>query len=509
MSPHATRLLLVVTSLSSAEEETRQLVRGVLDEHQLRLVEIATAFRLQEVSPASSHRFESELADATRELARQLVEQIYNHLEPEQPEQMPHDVHFEAGDYRRRNDKTRNAHVATLFGTIELRRYAYRYWHGREKCIFPLEMQLGLVQGATPALAEAAARYMAEAGATQQAVLSRLRQQHGVSWGAERLRATAKEVAQSLAQVREEAQVERLLELLQKADESRGNRLPVLSVGRDGISLREYRYRFYENATAATVTVYDRQGNRLGTVYLAFAPQLGQHTMTDQLTSLITRLLECWQGTLPRLCYVTDAGDSETKYYRQVLRSMLHSRTGKPLTWYRIVDYYHASERIWTMAEALFGRRKDGELTRQGYAWARRMSKLLKKPNGPYRVLHSAAALFASRKKLSKSRAAIYRKAYNYIRRRSRFMQYAQYKDLHLPLGSGVTEAACKTIFTQRLKLSGMRWTKAGAQTILDLRVILLSGVWRQAHARRLANSPSATLRAYEPSGQRELKNAA
>ena len=508
MSPHATRLLLVVTSLSSAEEETRQLVRGVLDEHQLRLVEIATAFRLQEVSPASSHRFESELADATRELARQLVEQIYNHLEPEQPEQMPHDVHFEAGDYRRRNDKTRNAHVATLFGTIELRRYAYRYWHGREKCIFPLEMQLGLVQGATPALAEAAARYMAEAGATQQAVLSRLRQQHGVSWGAERLRATAQEVAQSLTQVREEVQVERLLELLQKADESRGNRLPVLSVGRDGISLREYRYRFFENATAATVTVYDRRGNRLGTVYLAFAPQLGQHTMTDQLTSLLTRLLERWQGTLPRLCYVTDAGDSETKYYRQVLRTMRHPRTGKPLTWYRIVDYYHASERIWTMAKALFGRRKDGELTRAGYAWARRMGKLLKKPNGPYRVLHSAAALYAGRK-LSKSRQEDYRKAYSYLRRRTRFMQYAEYKDLHLPLGSGVTEAACKTIFTQRLKLSGMRWTKAGAQTILDLRVILLSGVWDQAYARQLSIPHTATLRVYDPSAEHELKNAA
>ena len=43
-----------------------------------------------------------------------------------------------------------------------------------------------------------------------------------------------------------------------------------------------------------------------------------------------------------------------------------------------------------------------------------------------------------------------------------------------------MTEAACKTVYTQRLKLSGMRWEKAGAQTILTLRVILLSGVWSQ-----------------------------
>jgi hypothetical protein len=45
-----------------------------------------------------------------------------------------------------------------------------------------------------------------------------------------------------------------------------------------------------------------------------------------------------------------------------------------------------------------------------------------------------------------------------------------------LPIGSGVTEAACKTIYTQRMKLSGMRWDKEGAQRVLNLRVVLLSG---------------------------------
>ena len=61
-------------------------------------------------------------------------------------------------------------------------------------------------------------------------------------------------------------------------------------------------------------------------------------------------------------------------------------------------------------------------------------------------------------------------------------MQYHTYKKQHLPIGSGITEAACKMVFTQRLKLSGMRWTKAGAQIILDLRVVLLSGIWDVAY---------------------------
>jgi hypothetical protein len=105
------------------------------------------------------------------------------------------------------------------------------------------------------------------------------------------------------------------------------------------------------------------------------------------------------------------------------------------------------------------------------------MAKLLKKPNGVFRVLHAAAAM-KSRRTMTKATKKEFQTAYNYLRDRSRHMKYAEFKRLRLPIGSGVTEAACKTVFTQRLKLSGMVWSKQGAQTILNLRVILLSGLW-------------------------------
>ena len=57
-------------------------------------------------------------------------------------------------------------------------------------------------------------------------------------------------------------------------------------------------------------------------------------------------------------------------------------------------------------------------------------------------------------------------------------MEYARYRRLGLPIGSGVTEAACKTVFTQRLKRSGMRWQRESGQVIVDVRVLHLSGVW-------------------------------
>jgi len=44
-----------------------------------------------------------------------------------------------------------------------------------------------------------------------------------------------------------------------------------------------------------------------------------------------------------------------------------------------------------------------------------------------------------------------------------------------------VVEAACKTLATQRLKRSGMRWRHAGGQAILTLRALVQSHRFDQA----------------------------
>ena len=47
-----------------------------------------------------------------------------------------------------------------------------------------------------------------------------------------------------------------------------------------------------------------------------------------------------------------------------------------------------------------------------------------------------------------------------------------------LPIGSGVVEAACKTVIGHRLKRAGMRWSVEGGQSVLNLRVLVLSHRW-------------------------------
>lgn len=432
-------------------------------------------------SPDATLAFEQGLTALTRELGRTTVEATYNALEPPEPEQAPHHVRDESNLYRRLNAATPNPQVATLFGKIRLVRRGYRDVNRAcpEPTIFPLEIALGLVEGATPALACEAARAMAETGATQQTVLARMRRQHGVEWGVKKLRNLTEKVSAAMTPLRREHQAQRVVEWLRQAQAQRGSGRPVLGIGRDGITLRTRPHRFYEVAATGTLTVYGRDGRRLGSVYLAYVPELGQQTMTGELTALIEEILRQWEGPTPRLAYVTDAGDAETSYFRRVLRPMRHPRTHERLDWQWIVDYYHASERLHVMGEALFG------AGREAFAWARRMGKLLKKPNGPFRVLHAAAAL-KSRRSLTKRARRDFQRAYNYLRDRSRHMQYARFKKLRLPIGSGVTEAACKTVFSERLKLSGMIWSKPGAQTVLNLRVVLLSGLWDTVYQAQL-----------------------
>jgi hypothetical protein len=57
-------------------------------------------------------------------------------------------------------------------------------------------------------------------------------------------------------------------------------------------------------------------------------------------------------------------------------------------------------------------------------------------------------------------------------------MRCKTYRDQGLFYGSGVIEGGCKSVIGQRLKESGMFWTKAGANSILHLRLALKSNRW-------------------------------
>ena len=268
---------------------------------------------------------------------------------------------------------------------------------------------------------------------------------------------------------------------LEQARVSTGRFRPTLSVGRDGIFVRLLHGVWQEGATA-TVSVLDRQGKRVGTVYLGQMPESGQATLTEQLTALLRAVLSQVDSQSLRLAYVTDEGYHPSDYYHQVLKNRVDPRRPwRHLEWIRIVDFYHACLYVQQLSETLFGSGAAAQ------SWAKQRRQVLKaEADGVSRVLKSASALRQSRG--LGGQVSLYDRAYRYLKTRSQWMHYHLYKRQKLPLGSGITEAACKIVFTQRFKRSGMSWTIQGGQTILDLRVIKLSQVWKEVHQRYLAS---------------------
>lgn len=469
---HSTLLTLLLTT--PCADTLLPLAEKLLPQLAL-IARLLDNFRQQPVTPEATHAFERQLQELLRQLGLDLTDWTYNHLEHETP---PQRLDADGERYRRRTP-TANT-IATLFGPITLYRTLYEDREPGNPCLFPLEKRLGIVAGAaTPALAERASWWLAQY--PQGATLELLQRDHGVAWSADTLRGVTAAFAANLETQRLDAQVEQLLKWLAKASSASGRYRPSLVVGRDGIHLPMRGKAAYKEGATATLTVYDRRGRRLGTVYLGQMPQPGQQTLATQLTALIEAVLQQWDGPLPRLAYVTDDGHHPATYYRRVLRRMRHPRTGACLEWQRVVDFYHAAQYIQKLAEALFG------VTKAARAWARRMRRRLKEKDGVKRVLQ-AATYHRQARTLSETREASFESAYRYLRRNGKWMGYWRYRGVGLPIGSGVTEAGCKTLFTQRLKQSGMRWTVSGGQVVVTLRVVLLSGVWDAAVKRMLAS---------------------
>jgi hypothetical protein len=142
-----------------------------------------------------------------------------------------------------------------------------------------------------------------------------------------------------------------------------------------------------------------------------------------------------------------------------------------------ILDYYHASEHVGHLCRALF----DRDLKRLD-EYRERWTQALW-DGKPEILIEQANALLPKDPNAKKDA----RTQVGYFDKNKRHMQYAQYRQEHLFIGSGVIEAACKNLVGSRLKQSAMQWTTRGANDILALRSVSLSNriedYWEQRAA--------------------------
>lgn len=151
----------------------------------------------------------------------------------------------------------------------------------------------------------------------------------------------------------------------------------------------------------------------------------------------------------------------------------------------QIVDWYHVVEHLWAVARALYAEPTQRE------AWIKqRKTELLAGNIQAVCATMGYARSGVQRRARQPDRAGVLKlidDTRRYLRARQHRMQYQDYLDQGLFRGSGVVEAACKTLVTQRAKLSGMRWTEIGLISILKLRALRLSRLWPQVEHNLLA----------------------
>jgi len=153
-----------------------------------------------------------------------------------------------------------------------------------------------------------------------------------------------------------------------------------------------------------------------------------------------------------------------------------------------IVDIIHVSEYLWEVANALYG-----ETDALRVVWMQDALRCVLEDNLD-RLLNLLDHLLPA---LSPSKQDTLTKASRYLRNNRDFMDYHTYLHRGYPIGTGVIEGACRHLVKDRFERAGMRWSKQGAQVMLDLRATYLNGDWhdfqrfrrQQAHQQRYHSS--------------------
>ncbi len=210
----------------------------------------------------------------------------------------------------------------------------------------------------------------------------------------------------------------------------------------------------YREVGCGTLSFCDAKGDMLSAVRMARMPESHKATLKRTLLLDVTAVLA--ERPDLRIVKLADGANDNWTYLSSILPDGVE-----------ILDFYHAAEHLNAALGSVYG---------NGTVEARKRFEALRfvlreEADGAEKVIR---ALDYLRKRHPKDKEVA--KELTYFRNNRHRMRYQQFAAEGLPIGSGVVEAACKTLVTQRMKQSGMRWGEDGGQAILTLRGWTQSG---------------------------------
>jgi hypothetical protein len=336
----------------------------------------------------------------------------------------------------------------TPYGDTRIDRHVYQSPKGGST-FCPLDDNARIINSATPKLAKILSHKYSKLSADE--VKTDLQSNHGLSLSRGYIQNVSERVGM-VAQAKEEPWHYSTPPL----------NVPVATVGigLDGTTLH-LREQGYRETMVGTIVLYDVRGERLHTTYIGASPEYGKSTFIQRME----REIEHVKTLYPDALYIGVADGAADNW------PFLERHTSRQVT-----DFWHATEYLADAAEAIFPTKKAYDKKKEWLDGRCHKLKHLKGAAGRIlKELKQQAKNIRSKVRLEKLHKAIR----YFTNQKSRMNYYALINEA-LPIGSGVTEAACKMIVKQRLCQSGMKWSENGASIILSLRTLERSNRWEQ-----------------------------
>jgi len=338
----------------------------------------------------------------------------------------------------------------TPYGVVEVKRHTYQTSKGGRAYV-PLEVDGRMVLNSTPRYSQIISGKYARLGADA------LREDLLECNGREISRNYVKKLSDFVGSIAQCYESEWEYDLPQ-FDEP----VSSISIGLDGTCML-MRKDGWREAMCGSIAFYDSQGERLHTIYCSATPEYGKEKFKEKFSREIERVKE----KFPDVLYVglADGAKDNWTFLKQYTKRLL-------------LDFYHAREYISKASSAIFGRDK--------------VNKQIWEDNWSHDLKHKQSTASRFLKELQEQMLKIdgrnilerreeVRQVITYYENHKSKMSYAHHLKNNLPIGSGVTEAACKVLIKQRMCQSGSRWKDQGASCVLALRALkLTTGRWQQ-----------------------------
>lgn len=335
----------------------------------------------------------------------------------------------------------------TPYGKVHVERHVYQN-AGGGNTFCPLDNSARIIRSATPKLAKMIANKYSRSSVDE--VKSDFYANHSRNISRSHIQTIAEDVGR-IAIDKEES-----WSYTQEFEET----VSTVSIGMDG-AMMLMRKDGYRQAMSGTIAFYNDEGKRLHTNYIAAAPEYGKAQFFARMSREISQVKKHY----PNVNYVGIA-DGASDNWR-----FLEKHTSIQIT-----DFYHASEYLTCASQAIFKYNQEN----QRVTWLEKHCHDLKHNKNSVVEQLEELKKIRDKNKLSASSKEKLNTVITYFTNQSNRMNYSDYREKYLPIGSGVTEAACKTIIKQRLCRSGMRWKDRGASTVLALKCLVQSKRWGQ-----------------------------